>query len=103
MGTANQTDKVFTRAATFDHTRSFSSAIDGDGAIKYLGQPLTIRVVSEVLRAVYAYNNIRRAPGISGKLKRFTEGTNVQYRHAYLDSRYLVSPWPSSLTVQFDA
>ena len=103
MGTANQTEKVFAKAATFDHTRSFSSAIDGDGAIKYLGQPLTVRIVSEVLRAVYAYNNIRRAPGKSGKLKRFTEGTNAQYRHAYLDSNDLISPWPNSLTVQFDA
>ena len=103
MGTANQTDKVFTRPATFDHTRSFSSAIDGDGAIKYLSQPLTVRIISEVLRAVYAYKNIRRAPGKSGKLKRFTEGTNAQYRHAYLNNKYLVSPWPNSLTVQFDA
>ncbi|KAL9713581.1 hypothetical protein Ac2012v2_003192 [Leucoagaricus gongylophorus] len=103
MGVANQNEKVFARAATFDSTRPLSSAIFGDGTVKYLGETLTVRIVSEVLRAVYAYNNIRRAPGKSGKLKRFTEGTHAQYRYAYLDSKYLISPWPSSLTVQFDA
>lgn len=103
MGVANQNEKVFARAATFDSTRPLSSAIFGDGTVKYLGETLTVRIVSEVLRAVYAYNNIRRAPGKSGKLKRFTEGTHAQYCYAYLDSKYLISPWPSSLTVQFDA
>ena len=103
MGAANQTKNVFTRAATFDHTRSFSSVIDGDGAIKYLGQPLTVRIVSEVLRAVYAHNNIRRAPGKSGKLKRFPESMNPQYCHAYLDSKYNITPWPGSSTFLYDA
>jgi len=103
IGDANQDEKVFTRPATFDHTRSSSSVVYGDGAIKYLGKPLVLRIVSEVLRAVYAYNNIRRAPGNSGKLKRFTNSVHRQYRYAYLDSENNISPWPGSLFVQYDA
>jgi len=72
-------------------------------AIKYLGRPLTVRIVSEVLRAVYAHNNIRRAPGKSGKLKRFPESMNPQYCHAYLDSKYSITPWPGSSTFLYDA
>ena len=70
MRAANWSD-VFTKPATFDPTRLFSPVIDGDGAIEYLGIPLTMELISQVFRAVYVYNNIRHAAGQSGKLTGF--------------------------------
>jgi hypothetical protein len=42
----------------------------GDGSFRYLGEPFSIKIMSEVLRAVFGYKNITRAPGQSGTLKR---------------------------------
>lgn len=103
IGAANQNEKVFAQATSLDPARSSSSAVFGDGSLKYLGETLTIKITAEVLRAIYAYKNVRRAPGTSGKLKRFTERSHPQYHYAYLDRDYFISPWPTSLTIQYDA
>ncbi|KAF9454341.1 linoleate diol synthase [Macrolepiota fuliginosa MF-IS2] len=103
VGAANQSDKIFPQASSINTTRSTSDCLFGDGALKYLGETLTIKITGEVLRAIYAYNNVRRAPGQSGKLKRFTERSHPQYHFAYLDRNQSISPWPTSLTIQYDA
>ncbi|KXN87397.1 Psi-producing oxygenase A [Leucoagaricus sp. SymC.cos] len=103
IGAANQNEKVFAQASLLNPARPSSEAIFGDGTLRYLGETLTIKITSEVLRAIYAYNNVRRAPGKSGKLKRFTERSHSQYHYAYLDRNQFISPWPTSLTIQYDA
>jgi hypothetical protein len=102
IGAANQSDKVFSQSSSIDASRPTSASLYGDGALKYLGETLTIKITAEVLRAIYAYKNVRRGPGQSGKLKRFTEHTNPQYHFAYLNHEQLISPWPTSLTIEYD-
>ncbi|KAF7343731.1 Heme peroxidase [Mycena sanguinolenta] len=73
-----------------------------DGCFKYLGEPFSVKVMSEVLRAVFGYRNIARAPGQSGSLKRFQDETRQELRFAYLDEEKFASPWPTSMAVQYD-
>ncbi|EKM81762.1 hypothetical protein AGABI1DRAFT_90139 [Agaricus bisporus var. burnettii JB137-S8] len=103
IGSANLNEKMFSEPSKVDPSRSTSACIFGDGPLRFLGETLTVKITSQVLRAIYAYNNVRRAPGASGKLKRFTEGSHPQYHFAYLDRDFKISPWPTSLTIQYDA
>jgi len=75
----------------------------GDGCFRYLGEAFTIKIMEEVLRAVFAYKNIARAPGQSGTLKRFEDSARPDLRFAYLDNDKYTSPWPTSLALQYDA
>ncbi|KAK0467084.1 linoleate diol synthase [Desarmillaria tabescens] len=71
---------------------------------KCLGEPLTVKILSETLRAVLSYPGICRGPGQSGKLSRFKIEDKIRenLRYGYLDSDLQVSPWPTSLIVRFD-
>jgi hypothetical protein len=66
----------------------------------YLGETLTIKIVSEVLRAVFSFKNIRRAPGQSGVLKRFLNPDRLELRYAYLNQSQFLTELPTSLTVK---
>jgi hypothetical protein len=44
IGAANKNEKVFAQGSSLDPSRSSSSCIFGDSALKYLGETLTIKV-----------------------------------------------------------
>ncbi|KAK0202651.1 linoleate diol synthase [Desarmillaria ectypa] len=71
---------------------------------KCLGEPLTVKILSETLRAVLSHPGICRGPGQSGVLNRFKIEDKIteNLRYGYLDSDLQVSPWPTSLIVRFD-
>ncbi|KAG6889751.1 hypothetical protein C0992_004269 [Termitomyces sp. T32_za158] len=67
---ANLDETVFSSANAVNSTRMGKNVIWGDGAFNHLGEPLTLKVLSEVIRAIFSYDNVRRAPGQSGILAR---------------------------------
>ncbi|KAK0446778.1 linoleate diol synthase [Armillaria borealis] len=68
---------------------------------KCIGEPLTVKILSETLRAVLSHTGVCRGPGECGKLNRF-KIDDKHIRYGYLDSDLQVSPWPTSLVVRFD-
>ncbi|KAF7370587.1 Heme peroxidase [Mycena sanguinolenta] len=104
VGTANLNSGIFEDPTKVDPTRHPKEGyLHPDGCFKYLGEPFSVKVMSEVLRAVFGYKNIVRAPGQSGSLKRFQDETIMELRFAYLDEGKFASPWPTSMAVQYDA
>ncbi|THV05525.1 linoleate diol synthase [Dendrothele bispora CBS 962.96] len=73
-----------------------------DRMSKCLGETLTMKIIGEVLRAVFELRNLRRAPEQSGRLKRFKDSDQHDLRWAYLDENGFITPWPTSMIVQYD-
>ncbi|KAF8216513.1 hypothetical protein K438DRAFT_1515407, partial [Mycena galopus ATCC 62051] len=69
-----------------------------DGCFKCLGEPFSVKAMSEVLRAIFGYKIIGRAPGQSRTLKRFIHGRDLRF--AYLDQEKFACLWPTSMAVQ---
>ncbi|KAJ7898460.1 linoleate diol synthase [Mycena leptocephala] len=106
IAAANLNDGVFSDPAMVNPGRHPKDGyLYGDGSFRYLGEPFSIKIMSEVLRAVFGYKNITRAPGQSGTLKRlvFKEEGRPDLTFAYLDEDKFASPWPTSMAVQYDA
>ncbi|KAJ6581524.1 linoleate diol synthase [Mycena capillaripes] len=104
MVAASLNGGVFSEPAVVDPARHPKDGyLHGDGTFRYLGEPFTLNVMSEVLRAVFGYKNIVRAPGQSGILKRFKDESRPDLCFAYLDEEKFASPWPTSMAVQYDA
>jgi cytochrome P450 len=104
VGTANLNSGIFSDPTKVDPARHPKEGyLHPDGCFKYLGEPFSVTVMSEVLRAVFGYKNIVRAPGQSGHLKRFQDETRMELRFAYLDEEKFTSPWPTSMAVQYEA
>jgi len=99
---ANVNESVFSYKS-INPARDTKACLQGDGLFLHLGEKLTVKIMTEVLRAVYGCMNVRRAPGQSGQLRRFKEHSRPEVRFAYLDQGQFSSPWPSSLTIQYDA
>ncbi|KAL4246543.1 hypothetical protein ABKN59_008748, partial [Abortiporus biennis] len=57
------------------------------------------RVIVEIMRLIFSLKNIRRATGTAGRMESFILDGNKMY----IDNTGFVSPWPSSLTVVYDA
>ncbi|KAF5383694.1 hypothetical protein D9615_003624 [Tricholomella constricta] len=100
---ANLDESIFPTPTTVDATRGGKHTLYGDGAFNHLGEQLTVKVMAEVLRAVFQYDNVRRAPGQSGTLRRFKDYARPQLRYAYLDRDQFSSAWPTSLSIVYDA
>lgn len=77
--------------------------LPNDGCFKVLGDELASTMMAEVLRAVLALENVRRGPGQSGKLARFSDGALPVLHYAYLNEKMLQSPWPTSMVINYDA
>ncbi|KAG1881162.1 hypothetical protein F4604DRAFT_1578213, partial [Suillus subluteus] len=73
-----------------------------DGCFKVLGDELASTMMAEVLRAVLSLENVRRGPGQSGKLARFSDAALPVLHHAYLNEKILQNPWPTSMIVNYD-
>jgi len=91
----NDTFSANSQSATTDY-------LNGDVTRKCLGESLTVKVVGEVVRAVYGFNNVRRGPGQSGTLTRFQDDSQPSLRYSYLDANQFAAPWPTSLVVKYD-
>jgi len=76
--------------------------LQGDSLFTHLGEQLTVKIIGEVLRAVFTFENVRRAPGNSGRLTRFKDASRPDLRFAYPDASQFSTPWPTSLTVLYD-
>ncbi|KAF5387086.1 hypothetical protein D9615_002103 [Tricholomella constricta] len=100
---ANLDELIFPTPTTVDVARGGKHTLYGDGAFSHLGEQLTVKVMAEVLRAVFQYDNVRRAPGQSGTLRRFKDYARPELRYAYLDRDQFFSAWPTSLSIVYDA
>jgi len=104
IGAASLNGDVYSDPTTIDPTRKPAAGyLYGDGSFRYLGEAFSIKIMAEVLRAVFGYKNIARAPGQSGVLKRFQEESRPELRFAYLGADMFTSPWPMSMAIQYDA
>ncbi|KAF8906299.1 linoleate diol synthase [Gymnopilus junonius] len=99
---ANLDDKVFPDPATFNASRSPKDHVRAEGVFNYLGEGLTIKILSQVLRAVFEFSNIRRAPNQSGALPRFKVHNRPELFYGYLNSAQIISEFPTSMSIQFD-
>ncbi|KAJ7698801.1 linoleate diol synthase [Mycena metata] len=101
ISTTNLNSEVFPDPTIVDPGRHPKEGhLYGDGSFRYLGEALSLKIMSEVLRAVFTCKNIARAPGQSGTLKRFQDESRPDLRFAYLDEHKFASPWPTSMAVQ---
>ena len=71
-----------------------------DGVTRSLGVELTTKIMSQVLRAVFEFEGIRRGPGLSGTLKRYKVAEENALRYEYLGADYLPTPWPNTMVLQ---
>ncbi|KAG8894697.1 hypothetical protein FRB99_001047 [Tulasnella sp. 403] len=75
----------------------------GSGMHKCLGQWFVLSVMPQVMRSIFTLKNVRRAPGESGKLNRFQQRLyGSTPGNLYIDARGNVTPWPASMTIQYD-
>ncbi|KAF9006152.1 linoleate diol synthase [Cyathus striatus] len=98
---ANRNPTVFTAADKPNPSRPSKDTLNADGLFKCFGENLTIKIMSQVLRAVFSYENLGRAPGQSGSLQRFQDETRLELAYGYLDRDQHISEWPRSFTVQY--
>ncbi|KAG8692192.1 hypothetical protein FRC09_011401 [Ceratobasidium sp. 395] len=54
------------------------------------------------VHAVFQLTNIRRGPGKSGILRRFQDSDGTTARSRYLNSKQIITPFPTTLTLQYD-
>jgi len=102
IAASNVDASVIHNPQTVDIARSGMESLFADGAYSYLGEALTVKIVSEVTRAVFSFDGIRRAPGQSGCLTRFKDDTRLDICYAYVNNAQFVSEWPTSMSVQFN-
>jgi hypothetical protein len=74
--------------------------LTGDGVTHSLGIELTTKIMSQVLRAVFEFDGIRRVPGSSGTLKRYKVSEENTLCYEYLGADYLPTAWPNTLVLQ---
>ena len=74
--------------------------LTGDGVTRSLGVELTTKIMSQVLRAVFEFDHIRRGPHPSGCLKRYKVAEENTLRYEYLGTDHLPTAWPNTLVLQ---
>ena len=77
-----------------------SRYLTGDGVTRSLGVELTTKIMSQVLRAVFEFDGIKREPHLSGQLKRYKVAVENTLRYEYLDENYLPTAWPNTMLLQ---
>jgi linoleate 10R-lipoxygenase len=74
--------------------------LTGDGVTCSLGVELTTKIVSQVLRAVFECNGVRRVPGLAGQLHRYKVAADNALRYEYLDGDFRPTTWPDTMVFQ---
>ncbi|QRV95471.1 heme peroxidase [Ceratobasidium sp. AG-Ba] len=79
-----------------------SYTLMGDGLHKCFGDDFVQSTMASALRAVFELKNIRRAPGQSGVLRGFKDPQDPTSEFCFLNSHSVITPFPTSLTLQYD-
>ncbi|KAF9466079.1 linoleate diol synthase [Collybia nuda] len=103
MARANTDESVFTSAQSINVARGTKGYLQVDSTFNHLGEGVTVKIMTEVLRAIFSLENVRRAPGQSGGLCRFKDHARPDLRFAYLDDKQYSSAWPTSMSIQYDS
>jgi len=74
----------------------------GFGMHRCMGGQFTEQTMPAVLRSIFKLKNVRRAPGISGRLQSFKQNLHGTQQTMYLSSKGTVTPWPGSMVIQYD-
>jgi hypothetical protein len=74
--------------------------LTGDGVTRSLGVDLTTKIMSQVLRAVFEFDGMRRGPGLSGTLKRYKVVAENTLRYEFLGADHLPTAWPNTMILQ---
>ena len=74
--------------------------LTGDGITRSLGVELTTKIMIQVLRAVFEFNGLRRAPGLAGQLKRHKVSAEKTLRYEFLNGDFLPTAWPDMMLLQ---
>jgi len=82
------------------HRESKDRYLTGDGVTRSLGVELTAKIMSQVLRAVFEFDDIRRGPGLARTLKRYKVAEVNTLRHEYLGADQLPTAWPNTMVLQ---
>jgi len=101
--TSNVDATVFKNPKAIDTARSTKDSLYADGVFNYLGEKLTLKIVGEIIRAIFSLDGVSRAPGQSGTLTRFKDETRCDISYGYLKSAQTITPWPNFMSIQFNA
>ncbi|KAI0783170.1 heme peroxidase [Abortiporus biennis] len=97
---AHQNPDDFPNPSTVNPRHPASKYLNQGGGFHMCpGVDFSQKVIVEIMKLVFSLKNIRRAPGTPGRMEYFMADGNKMY----LDNKGFVSPWPSSLTVVYDA
>jgi len=99
---ANTNRNKFPDPYTVDLSRDSKAVFYPDGLYQALGESLTVKIMSEVLRAIFSLKNVRCAAGNSGKLQRFKDGDHARLLHVYIGSGQVPTAWPTSWMIEYD-
>ncbi|KAH8108866.1 linoleate diol synthase [Phellopilus nigrolimitatus] len=101
---ANLNPEVFPNPTKIDTSRHARPVSDlATASAGQFGNTFVYSVMGSVLQTVFALPNLRRSPGMSGKLKRFPYNINGTEYYQYLDKNMDPVPWATSLILQYDA
>ncbi|KAH9926861.1 heme peroxidase [Fomitopsis serialis] len=78
--------------------RTLSSSVATSGGAPYV----PCLIIASVVRAVFEYKTIRRAPGQSGVLQRFKADVYKTSTYVYLSPGQELVPWATNMVVQWD-
>ncbi|KAG5644792.1 hypothetical protein DXG03_007613 [Asterophora parasitica] len=93
----------FPEPTVVDPTRPLASYnLNGAGFHNCPGTTYAQQTIVEILKAVFALKNLRRAPGDAGKLHGFTEVFNETETDFYVRRNGNISSWPGSLHIVYD-
>ncbi|KDQ09782.1 hypothetical protein BOTBODRAFT_507785 [Botryobasidium botryosum FD-172 SS1] len=93
---------AFPNPTVVDPNRRSSAYAAIEDEVQRFIAPLWDMTMPQMMRSVFSLKNVRRAPGRSGELNRFTQSVHGVEQRLYLDYNGLVSPWPSSMIIQYD-
>ncbi|KAF9240691.1 heme peroxidase [Melanogaster broomeanus] len=102
VASASMNEQAFPNPTTFDPTRQPASYLRADVAQKVIGADLALKVVVQVLRGIFSFDNVRRASGKSGTLARFRDTSVAHLHYTYLNAQRLRSPWPTDMLILYD-
>lgn len=60
---------------------------------------ISSQVIPEIVKIIFSLKNVRRAPGVAGRMAGFTANLFGTDNRMYLTDTGNVSPWPGSLTL----
>lgn len=99
---ANTNGNKFPDPHVVDPSRDSKTLFYPDGLHKTLGEPLTVKIMSEVLRAIFSLKNVRRAAGNSGQLQRFKDADHARLLYVYIGTGDVPTAWPTSWMIEYD-